>query len=176
MIKFINQIIGANIILFQERAIVGQVSRVLIDPDDGAFVGLVVAPVHQKQETYIPTTEIKGFGRGLVMVEDLRSLSEEEDVILIKKVLDGEPQIIGAPVFDEDGTRLGKVNDATIDVRVGVLKKLYVNPPLLAGILGDQKIIDAKQIVKIEKKRITVQGTRVKKKSISMPMELSATD
>jgi sporulation protein YlmC with PRC-barrel domain len=176
MIKFINQLIGAKVILFQERAVIGQVTRVLIDPDDGVFIGLAVAPVHEKQETYIPTTEIKGFGRGLVIVEDLRSLSEAGDVIRIKKVLDDEPEIVGASVFDEGGIRLGRVGDATVDVRIGVLKKLYVNPPLLAGILGNQRIIDAKQIVKIEKKRITVRDTKVRKKNISLSLEIPATD
>lgn len=160
MVKFISQIIGARVLLYQERAIVGEVSRVLIDPDDGTFVGLTVQPVHQKELAYIPTNEIKGFGEGFVLVEGLDSLSEKEDVIKIQKVLETEPLIIRSRVITESGQRIGTVEDATIDLRYSVLKKIYVNPNLLLGIIGTQKIIDRKQIIKIIKKTIVVKDAK----------------
>jgi sporulation protein YlmC with PRC-barrel domain len=173
MVKFLSQIIGAKVLLYQERAIVGEVLRVLIDPDDGAFVGLVVAPVHQKDVSYIPTNEIKGFGQGFLMVEGLGSLSEQSDVIKIKHVLDNEPMIIGAKVIDENGQRIGKVEDATIDLKLSVIKKIYVNPLMPFGILGGQRIIDHKQIVKIEQKIITVKSTETKEKGrMALPAKL----
>lgn len=173
MVKFISKIIGAKIILFQERAIIGMVKRVLIDPSDGAFVGLAVNALHNNKEMYIPLTEIKGFGQGLIIIEELSSLSDSEEVIKIKEVLESEPKIANSLVVTENGQKLGRVEDATLDLRIAQLKKIYVNPRYLKGILGDQLIIDAKQIVAIEQERIIVKdGFAKEKKPVVLPAQL----
>lgn len=173
MVKFVSQLIGADIILFQERAIVGRVTRVLIDPDDGSLVGFVAKPVHQNKDSYIPTSEVKGLGKKLIIVEGLSSLSEADDVIKIDKVLRNEPMIIGSQVYSESGQHLGRVEDATLDMTLAVLKKLYVKPLFLAGILKEQQLIDASQIVKIEEKKIIVRDSKIKEKSpLAMPAEI----
>jgi uncharacterized protein YrrD len=177
MIKFISQLIGARVILYQERALVVKVSRVLIDADNVALVVLAINPVHQKATSYIPLGEVKGFGQKLIIVESLESLSEPADVVRIEKVLQNEPEIIGALVVTEGGQKIGKVDDATLDLKFSSLKKLYVSRSFLPDILGEQKIIDARQIVKIEKKKIIVSDLGVKKRSaLVMPEELPATE
>lgn len=173
MVKFVSQLIGADIILFQERAIVGRVTRALIDPDDGSLVGFVARPVHQNKDSYIPTSEVKGLGKKLIIVEGLSSLSEADDVIKIDKVLKNEPMIIGSQVYSESGQHLGRVEDATLDMTLAVLKKLYVKPLFLVGILKEQQLIDASQIVKIEEKKIIVRDSKIKEKSaLAMPAEI----
>ncbi len=160
MMKFVSQLVGAKVLLYQEGAIVGEASRVLIDPDDATFVGLAVQPSHLRSERYIPTSEIKGYGSGYLMAKGLSSLSEENEVIKIRKVLSNEPQIIGARVVTEDGTRIGKVADATVNLKDSILDKLYLTSLLNIGLLGEQKIIDRSQILKIEKKKIIVRDTK----------------
>jgi len=173
MVKFMSQLIGAEIILFQERVIVGRVTRVLIDPDNGSLVGFVARPVHQNKDAYIPTNEIKGLGKKLIIVEGLSSLSAADDVVKIDKVLKNEPMIIGSQVYSESGQHLGRVEDATLDMTLAVLKKLYVKPLFLAGILKEQQLIDASQIVKIEEKKIIVRDSKIKEKSaLAMPAEI----
>lgn len=172
MVKLISQLTGARVLLFQERAFIGEVQRVLISPDDGSLVGFVITPTHQKELAYIPTNEIKGYGQGFLLIENLTSLSETDEVIKIRQVLDNEPKIIGTTVVTESGLKLGKVSDATVDVRLNTLKKLYVSGPISLGPFGTQKVIDLKQIVKIERKTIIVRdSTQKERQSLMTPAE-----
>ncbi|MDD3481172.1 MAG: PRC-barrel domain-containing protein [Patescibacteria group bacterium] len=162
MVKFISKIKGSQIILFQERARLGTVTDVLIDPKDGSFVGLSVE-VPGDGMRYIPTSEIKGYGTGMVMINDLGSLSAADDVIRIKKVLPEKPEIVGARVYTEEGAYIGKVNDATINVELNALERLYIGGRTLFDIFSSDRIIAAKNIVRIEKKKIVIAGSGAKK-------------
>jgi uncharacterized protein YrrD len=159
MMKFISKVIASKVISFQERAILGSVTRVLIDPADGALLALVVN-VRSRDEKYIPQTEVKGFGEGVVIVEGVSSLSDAEEVIKIAEALEEEPIILGAEVVTEAGDYLGRVDDATLDLGTGSLKSLYVNPKYLGKLLGEQKIISLKQVLRIEKRRIIVKDLK----------------
>jgi sporulation protein YlmC with PRC-barrel domain len=172
MVKFISKIIGSKVVSFQERALLGLVERVLIDPADGTFVGLVVRVAFDQEERYVALGDIKGFAQGLVIVEELNSLSGPDEIIRLGEVLKNEPRLIGASVVTESGQKLGRVEEATIDIGLAVLKKLYVSPRFLPAILGEAKIIDARQIVKIGQREIIVRDTKTKiKKMLALPTE-----
>lgn len=157
--KFMSKIIDSKVISFQERAVLGIVTRVVIDPTDGALLSIALNS-HSKEDKYVPQAEIKGFGEGVVIVEGASSLSDAEEVIKIAAVLAEEPIILGADVVTDSGNILGKVEDATLDLRTGSLKNLYVNPKYLGKLLGEQKIISLKQVVRIERKRIIVRDLK----------------
>lgn len=177
MVKFISQILSAKALLFQERLMVGEVSRVLIDPKDGALVGIEIKGENEEEVRYIPPTEIKGFGNGLVLIKDLNSLSTADEVIKIKEVLDQKIEIIKSKVYFEDGRYLGRVDDATINLKISTLEKIYVNPRLSTKFFSECLIISAKSIVKIEPKKITIKDDRVKsKKSILSPVVAPITE
>lgn len=171
MVKLISQLIGAKIILFQERARIGEVIDLLIDPKDGAFVGLEIIEERENKYKYIPPSEIKGLGQGFVMVKDLNSLSEEEDVIKIKEVLSCRPEIIKSKVYSEDGEFIGRVVDATINFKLSALEKIYVTPKMSIKFFSENLVISAKQIVEIKKREIIVKnGKRKVKESKFAPV------
>lgn len=170
MVKLISQLIGAKILLFQERARIGEIAEVIIDPKDGAFVGFKIFEEPQNIIKYIAPSEIKGLGSGFVLVKDLNSLSEEGDVVRIAEVIEDSPEIIASRVYTTENEYVGKVEDATINFKLLSLEKLYVAPKMSLKFLTENLIIGAKQIVKIEKKKILIQNGNVKiKKGVLSP-------
>lgn len=166
MVKFFTDIIGSRVLLFQERAQIGPAADVIIDPADGAFLGISVLDSVEKRKKVIPASEIKGFGTGFVLARDFKSLTEIDDVVRIKKVIEDDVNILGAKVETESGQKLGKVENATIDLKLLALEKLYVNPPLSISFLSTQLIIPSAKIIEIQKKKIIVgdEFAKVKKK------------
>lgn len=164
MIKFFTDLIGSEVLLSQERAQVGPVSDVIIDPLDGAFLGISVLDSVEKVKKVIPAIEIKGIGSGFVLVRDFKSLTEIEDVVRIKKALETQIKILGSKVETESGQKIGKVENATINLKMLALEKLYVNPPLSISFLAKQLIIPSAKIVEIQKKKIIISDEFAKAK------------
>lgn len=168
--------IGKKVLLFQEGLLVGEISRVLIDSQNGSFAGLEVFSEKEKGLRYVPPAEIKGFGRNFVLIKNIDSLSLADDVVVIKKALDEGVKIVNARVYYEDGRYIGKVDDATINLKIAMLEKIYINPKLSIKFLSEYLIISAKMIVKIEPKKITVKDDRPKvskKNMIAVPSPVS---
>lgn len=156
MVKLISDIIGSKLLLFQERVLLGEITGCIIDPKDGAFLGLKIIDSIEKSPKVIPLNEIKGFGPDFVMIKDMKSLSEPSDVVRIEKALKIDPRIIGEKVETECGQKLGKVEDATIDIKFSSLGRLYVRPKGIFSFFAKQLIIPAKKIVEIKKNLIIV--------------------
>lgn len=135
---------------------VGEVSGCIIDPKDGAFLGVKILDSVGRQPKVIPTNEIKGFGPDIVLVKDMRSLSEPKDVIRILEALAVDPIIIGSKVETECGQKLGIVEDATINLKVLALERLYVRPRGPFGFFAEQLLISAKKIIEIRRNKIIV--------------------
>jgi sporulation protein YlmC with PRC-barrel domain len=156
MIRFISDIIGSSVLLFQEKAHVGPVREVIISPDDGSFLGIVIFDPIERKKMVVPATEIKGSGKEFLLIKDYDSLTEPDDVVKIKAALEINPKIISSRVETMSGQHLGKVNDATIDFKIMCLERLYVAPASLIQFLAKDLIIPAKKIIRIEKDKIIV--------------------
>lgn len=156
MIRFITDIIGSQVLLFQEKAHVGPAREVIISPDDGSFLGIVVFDPIGKKNMVVPAGEIKGSGKEFLLICDYDSLTEMDDVVKIKAALQINPKIIGARVETMSGQHLGKVKDATIDFKLMCLERLYVAPASIIQFLAKDLIIPAKKIIRIEKEKIIV--------------------
>lgn len=169
MVKFFTDLIGSNVLLFQEKAQVGPAADVIIDPENGAFLGISVLDPVEKKKKVIPASEIKGVGDKFILARDFKSLTEIEDVIRVKKTLDEKIEILGSKVETESGQKLGKVENATIDLKLLCLEKIYVNPPLSISFLSKQLIIPSSKIIEIQKKKIIVTDEFAKeKKKVAM--------
>ncbi|MDD3678931.1 MAG: PRC-barrel domain-containing protein [Patescibacteria group bacterium] len=159
MVKFITKIIDSKVVLFQEGVIMAEALDVLIDPDDGSFVGLEVFLKTDKRRMFVPSSEIKGFGQGLVVVKDFSSFVLSDEVVRIGKVIEKKTKIIGSRVFYDNGEYVGKVEDATISFEELSLKNIYISPKFSIKFLAENLIISAKMITRIEKNKIYIKNT-----------------
>jgi uncharacterized protein YrrD len=155
MIKFASDIIGSVVILFQERAKVGEIKELIINPEKGSLLGFVVYQ-YSGDDKVILLRNVKGFGSGVIVIDEYSSLSDIEDIVEIKKIYPKNPEIIKSRVYTESGQRLGKVHDVTVNLEGKKIENLYVEPTLGLKILSSQLIISEKKIVKIEKNKIIV--------------------
>ncbi len=162
MMKFITDITGSVVVLFQERAKIGLVRSLIIDPENANFLGFVTSQYSGEKEKIVSLKNVKGFGNGIVMIDDHDSLSDVEDIVEIEKMFSNNPEIIKSKVFTESGQKLGRVIDATINLDTKSIENIYVESGVVLRVLSDQLIIPKNKIIKIEEKKIIVTDSVAK--------------
>lgn len=162
MIKFLSDLIGANVVLYQEQAKVGPISDVVFSPADGALLGFFCLDPVSGLEKVVPSNEIQSFHQGYVVISGYDSMSMPNEVIRIEQALAEKPKIIGARVYTQSGQYLGKVHEATINLDFLCLDHLYVNPPFSFSFLAKDLLISAKKIVEFQHNKIIVSDELIK--------------
>lgn len=162
MIRFLADIRNAEILLFQEHARLGKALDTIISVEDGSVLGFLVFDPIQKQKGIIPMSEVRKYTGGVIVVNGYDSITNPADVIRLKDAIEVGAKITGEQVVTESGQKVGKVASAAIDTKGWRLARLYVEPPFGLKFLARELLIPAKQIVKIEKKKIIVRDATQK--------------
>jgi len=176
MIKFFGKIIGLPVVLDEEKARAGEVEKIIISPEDGAFLGFLVFDPIEKKPKVVPSVEIKAITPNFALIKNFASITEIDDVVRIKNALTVNPDIIGSKVYTDSGTYLGRVNEATLSITKMELERIYVSAPFSISLLSQDLIIPLSKITKIESKKIYVQDGTVKTKAQKKVQLATATD
>ncbi|CAN5648467.1 hypothetical protein BH23PAT1_BH23PAT1_4650 [soil metagenome] len=111
----------------------------------------------KKANSILLTQEIRDqISQGLV-VNDHESLSDPEELVRLKDILDIGFELIGKPVVTVNKEKLGKVQDFAADSETLYIQKLYVGQSLLKSLNTGQLSIDRNNIVEITNKKIIIQ-------------------
>lgn len=176
MLKFLTEMLGLKVILYQEQALVGEVHDYLIDHETGEFLGVLVNSPLEKKEKIIPTGEFKAIGQDSILVSDLNSLTDIEDFIKGSKALKTNAKIIGETAKTESGKVLGKVTESAINTQSFKIERIYVRPKIGLKIPVKDLIIPATKITEITKKYILVSDeyvtAKAKKSILTVPARL----
>jgi sporulation protein YlmC with PRC-barrel domain len=162
MHRFASEFIGKKVLLRREGAFAGLVEEVVVNPENGDFLGFVVRIPHKKKiQKVLPEKEVMGINREFILVQGLDSLGDLNEIVRIKKARDQKVSIEKNKVYTISNVYLGRVSDYTLDLITAKLSRIYVHPRGIGKITGGH-CIDAKRIVSIKKKRITVDDASVK--------------
>lgn len=165
VLKLFSEILGSKVLLAQEHAVGGTVLGVLISPEDGAFLGFSTNDPLTGKIRYVPAIEIRAFQPEAVVIDSYDSLAEATDLVRLKEVLNQKIKIVGATVFTKDGEKIGKVNEAALNVKTFVLDRIFVTPVYKIKYLAKDLIIPASKIEEILPKKIIVSDGYLKSKS-----------
>jgi len=147
-----------------EGAMVGLVENLIINPDDGKLAGITVREGFGKRNLKtLSAKDILGISSEFYLVPSYDSLGEVDEIVRLKEIMDQDIPIVGNKVYTESGMYLGKVFDFTLDLTTFLITRIYVRPGLFGG-LAKQYIIYYKNIISIEKDKITVADLTVKNK------------
>lgn len=151
-----------------EGALVGLVESLIINPDTGELAGLIVREGFGKKSLKtVAAKDILGISSDFYLVPSYETLGDLDEIVRLKQILDRDVPITGNRVYTASGTYLGKVFDYTVDLTHFVLSRIYVRTSFL-GVSGQQHIIGYKQIISIEKDKITVDDNFAKAKRPSI--------
>jgi len=171
--KFASELIKKPVLVKQaiqsgEGALVGLVEDLIVNPDNGELAGFIVREGFGKNSLKtLGSKDVLGISSDFYLIPNYETLGELDEIVRLKNIMDKGTKITGNKVYTFSGTYLGRVFDYTIDLRSFMISRIYVGGKALGG-FGKQHIIGYKQIISIEKDRITVDDafTKIKKPTL----------
>jgi len=90
------------------------------------------------------------------VIDDHDVLTEPEELVRLKKVLELNYELIGKPIQTVSKDKVGKVSDYAVEMSSMYIQKIYATQSLLKSFTGGSLSIDRSQINEITDKRIII--------------------
>lgn len=164
MQKFASGLIDSDVFVFHERYNVGKVTKIIVNKDN-LNIELLEAEIQNKQKRYILTRDIKSTLEKIVIIETMDDLSEVEDLIRQRELIKADFSLIGCKIKTQDGKKIGKVKDFTVDYNSLKTLKLHATASLARRLLNERFIIDIKDVIRVDGKTVIIKSSKVKVKS-----------
>lgn len=143
----------------EDKAKVGTVDDIVIDPDDGSVLGLIIKKnIFDMNQHAISWQDIREIDKNGVVVLSSEVILPIEEVVRIKELQKKDFNMIGLPVETRDGYRIGAVYDFEINPNSGTLAKIYTH-----RLLSNNRIISRSNIIEIKFDKIIIRADAIKK-------------
>lgn len=162
MLITIDQMLGAPVMSLQTGQPLCRLVQPIVDPYSLRVVAFFVdGPRLDFSPAVVFTEDIREFGRVGAIVDDLDNVMPTDGLVRLNKIIDYDFHLIGIPVIDDLGHKLGKVANYTVDPLNYKIDQLYIKPRFWQSLTITSIIINRRQITKVEPHRITVKAPTV---------------
>ncbi len=103
------------------------------------------------------TQDIRDITKQGLIVDDHDVMTNPDDLIRLKSILELNFALIDKPVYTENKRKVGKITDFAADEATLYVQKLYVAQSLVKNFSTGQLSIDRNQIVEITNKRVVIK-------------------
>jgi len=122
---------------------------------------------NSKTPLYLLNQDIRDMSDNKIFVNDYEVLSEADELIRLKELIDLNFIVEGKMVITKSKQKLGRVKEFSVENTSLFLQKLYISQPIYKNIYGGQLIIDRNQIVEVTNTKIII-------KDIDQPTKLKS--
>ena len=148
--------------------------RAIIDPEDLKVMAYTLTgPLLNDPEVgdILMTDDVRELGPNGLIIDSIDRLVTREDIIRLDEVMKLNFNLIGLKVVSQDGKKLGKIVDYTLDSQSFMVYQLIVQRPMFASFNDPQLTINRSQIIEIDDFKVTIrhdsEEVKVKKKESS---------
>ncbi len=128
----------------------------IINPDNLKIEGFYCQDNYNKKELVLLSQDIRDILPQGYAVNDHDVLSEPEDLIRLKKVLEINFELLGKQVVTVNKDKVGKVSDYAVEVETMFIQKIYVAQSILKNFTGGALSIDRSQVQEVTPRRIII--------------------
>jgi len=132
----------------------------IINPNNLHIDGFYCQPGNQKEQLILLDMHIRDLAHKGIIIDDHNVLSEPDDLVRLKEILDINYSLIGKNVL-VNKKKVGKVRDYSFDQASLFIQKIYVQPSLWKTINLSDLIFDRKNILEVTDKYISFRGPEV---------------
>jgi len=153
MEKPYSEIIGLPVIV-DGLGRAGRITDILIDTSDGRVAAFYL---NNSRTKIVAPIDIIFFGQA-VIISDFEDIIDAEELIKAKETIERDIWVIQSRVETQKKEYLGKIYDYYIDTSFYGLTKIVVYKSFLGLLKSPERIIPAKDIVKIKKDLVVVKN------------------
>lgn len=157
MLQLSKTILDRAVLSLRTGTPVASIEAAIINPNNLKIEGFYCKDsLDKKKQLILLVQDIRDILPQGYVINDHSVLSEPEELVRLKSVLEFNFELIGKLVVTTDKQRVGKVNDYAVDTQSMYIQKLYAGQPLLKNFTGGSLSIDRSQINEVTPKRIII--------------------
>lgn len=157
MLSLSASLVTKPIMSLQTGAPVGGTIGVIINPNNLKIEGFYCQDRFEKKQKILLSQDIRDVLPQGIVVNDHHSLTDPEELVRLKDVIELQFELIGKPVYTVSKVRVGKIVDFAADTETLYIQKLYVARSLLKSLGTGQLSVDRTKIIEITNKKIVIQ-------------------
>lgn len=156
MLQLSASLLNKSILSLRTGSVVATVTGAIINPDNLKIEGFYCHDRFDKKQLVLLYQDIRDVLPQGYVVNDHDVLSEPEELVRLKKVMDLRFELLGKEVVTANKERVGKVSDYATETGTMYVQKIYVAQSLFKTLTGGSLSIDRTQIQEITPRRIII--------------------
>jgi hypothetical protein len=150
---------------------IGTVIEPIINPHNLHIDGFYCQAIHSSNKLILLDIHVRDLSPAGIIIDDHQDLSESEDLVRLKPILELNFKIIDKPVVSSK-KKIGKLVEYAIDKESMFVQKLYVQPPVWQNINQSRLTFDRSSVIEVSDTQIVVSGpeeTDKAKRTVKVP-------
>jgi len=156
MLKLSGSLLNKSILSLRTGGPVATIMSPIVNPDNLKVEGFYCQARNEKQILVLLYQDIRDLMPQGFVINDFDVLTEPDELVRLKKVLDINYELLGKQVITRDKQKIGKVNDYAIETDTMYIQKLYVSQSLLKSLTGGSLSIDRTQVIETTPRAIII--------------------
>ncbi|HEX5798084.1 MAG TPA: PRC-barrel domain-containing protein [Candidatus Saccharimonadales bacterium] len=139
----------------------GQVAiatKMIINPNNLKVLGWYVNDRFSSDELILLSGDVREISSKGIIINDHEVLSEPEELVRHKEVLEVDYDLMGKKVVSESGKKYGKVTDFSVETGGMIIKKVYASQSIIKDFSGGNLSIDRNQIIEITRSKVIIKN------------------
>lgn len=144
---------------------IARTSEVVIDPDGlkvAAYTLTGPAIGNGEYGDILEVSDIREFSNLGMIIDSADVLVYRQDVIRLDHIMSLNFNLVGLRVVSEDGKKIGRVSDYTVDSNSFMVYQIIVRRPFIKSALDPELTINRSQIIEIDDYKITIRHEKEK--------------
>ena len=160
--------IGAPVLSLHVGGPVANTREAIIDPEDLRIVAYTLEGAIIKNDPdvgdILDTQDVREISDSGLIVDSTDRFTTREDVVRLDKIMDLGFSLVGLKVVTQDGKKIGKVVDYTMDSGTFMVYQLIVQRPFMSSLLDPELTINRSQIIEIDDYKVTIKHDKAQVK------------
>ncbi|HSW36849.1 MAG TPA: hypothetical protein VLG37_00585 [Candidatus Saccharimonadales bacterium] len=156
MLQLSGSLLNKSVLSLRTGLPIATVTSTIFNPNNLKIEGFYCQDRFNKQELILLYQDIRDTLPQGFVVNDHDVLSEPEELVRLKDVLDLRFELIGKQVETVSHQKVGKVSDYAVEMTTMYVQKIYVSQSILKSFTGGNLSIDRSQVQEITPKRIII--------------------
>jgi sporulation protein YlmC with PRC-barrel domain len=156
MLQLSASLLNKSVLSLRTGSIIATVIGPIINPDNLKIEGFYCQDRFDKQQLVLLYQDIREVLPQGYVVNDHDVLSEPEELVRLKQVMELNFELLGKQVVTVDKQKVGKVSDYATETGTMYVQKIYVAQSILKNLTGGSLSIDRSQVQEITPRRIII--------------------
>jgi hypothetical protein len=156
MLQLSTPLLNKSVLSLRTGSVIASIIGPIINPDNLKIEGFYCQDRFDKQQLVLLYQDIRDILPQGYVVNDHDVLTEPEELVRLKKVMDLDFELIGKQVVIVGKEKVGKVSDYATETTTMYVQKIYVAQSIIKSLTGGSLSIDRTQINEITPRRIII--------------------